>query len=186
MVQKVIIIRNWILQLFSSIHFITFPCLFSYVTQLLPAVRAHLILLCIFNVLIIAFPPFGNKFSPSGTIFLFIYLFILRKSSPELTSASNLSLFAEEDSPWANICAHHPLIYMWDTCHSMAWQALGRSTPGIRTSDPQARSGASELNCCAPDWPPQGQSFHLFNQDAFMVFTVLNQYIVNGCRGGFC
>ena len=38
----------------------------------------------------------------------------LRKVSPELTSATNLPLFAEEDWPWANIHAHLPLLYMLD------------------------------------------------------------------------
>ena len=41
-------------------------------------------------------------------------LFVLRKISPELTSATNPPLFAEEDWPRANIRAHLPLLYMWD------------------------------------------------------------------------
>ena len=50
--------------------------------------------------------------------------FFLRKISPELTSAANPPLFAEEDWPSANIHAHLPLLYMWDACHSMACQAV--------------------------------------------------------------
>ena len=66
---------------------------------------------------------------------LFIY-FLLRKISPELTSAANPPLFAEGDWPWAYIRAHLPLLYMWDACLSVAWQAVHRSTPGIWTGEP--------------------------------------------------
>ena len=62
------------------------------------------------------------------------YLFIFfRKISPELTCAANVPLFAKEDWPWANICAHLPLLYVWDARHSVAWQVMCRSAPGIRT-----------------------------------------------------
>ena len=63
----------------------------------------------------------------------------MRKISPELTSATNGALFAEEDWPWANIRAHLPLLYMWDACHSMAWQAVRRPAPGIQTAEPWAK-----------------------------------------------
>ena len=46
--------------------------------------------------------------------------------------------FFEEDWPWAHICAHLPLLYMWDACHSMACQAVHRSVAGIWTGEPQA------------------------------------------------
>ena len=49
------------------------------------------------------------------------FIFLFRKISPELTSAASPSLFAEEDWPWANICAHLSLLYMWHDCQSMAW-----------------------------------------------------------------
>ena len=62
-------------------------------------------------------------------------LLFLRKISPELTSATNPPLFDEEDWPWANICAHPALFYMWDACCSMACQAVCRSVPGIWTSE---------------------------------------------------
>ena len=52
--------------------------------------------------------------------FYFLFHF-LRKISPELRSAANPPLFAEEDWPWANIGAHLPLLYMWNAFHSMAW-----------------------------------------------------------------
>ena len=51
------------------------------------------------------------------------FSFFLRMISPELTSA-NPPLFSEEDWPWANICAHLPLLYMWDACHSMACRVV--------------------------------------------------------------
>ena len=49
---------------------------------------------------------------------LYTYSF-LRKTGPELTSTANPPLFAEEDWPWANICANLPLFYIWNACHSM-------------------------------------------------------------------
>ena len=57
----------------------------------------------------------------------------MRKISPELTSAANLPLLAEEDWPCANICANLPLLYMWDAYHSMACQVVPRLHQG---SDP--------------------------------------------------
>ena len=67
-----------------------------------------------------------------------LFLFLKKKINPELTSATNPPLFAEEDWPWANTCAHLPMLYMWDACHSMTWQAKHRSTPRIRTGEPWA------------------------------------------------
>ena len=52
------------------------------------------------------------------------FFVFLRKINPELTSAANPPLFAEEDWPWANIRARLPLLYMWDACHSMACQVV--------------------------------------------------------------
>ena len=84
----------------------------------------------------------------------FIYLFYLRKISSELTSAANPLLFAEEDWPWANILAPFPLLYMWDTCHSMAWQAVQRSPPGTPTGKPWATKVACpNLTAALPGWP---------------------------------
>ena len=75
--------------------------------------------------------------SPSVNVCLFVcFLFaFFEKISPELTSATSPPLSAEEDWPWANIRAHLPLLYMWDAYHSMAWQAVRRSAPGIQTSE---------------------------------------------------
>ena len=69
----------------------------------------------------------------------FSSFFLLRKISPELTTA-NPPLFAEEDWPWANICAHLLLLYTWDACHSMAFAKWchvrtrnpNRQTPGCQ------------------------------------------------------
>ena len=64
------------------------------------------------------------------------FLFFWRKISPELTTAPNPPLFAEEDWSWANIHAHLPLLCVWDASQSMACQAVHRSAPRIQTSDP--------------------------------------------------
>ena len=71
-----------------------------------------------------------------------LFVCFLRKISPELTSATNPPLFAEEDWPCANMCAHLPLLYMWDACHSMACQAGPCPHPG---SEP-ANSGLQKRN----------------------------------------
>ena len=54
---------------------------------------------------------------------LFYYYFFLRKISPELTSATNPPLFAEEDWPWANICAYLPPMFFICGMPSTAWLA---------------------------------------------------------------
>ena len=48
-------------------------------------------------------------------------LFVLRKISPELTSTTNPPLFAEEDYPWANICAHLPPFFFICGTPATAW-----------------------------------------------------------------
>ena len=59
-----------------------------------------------------------------------------RKISPELTSATNLPLFAEEDWPCAHIHAHLPLLYMWYAYHSMACHAVPCPHPGSELVNP--------------------------------------------------
>ena len=89
-----------------------------------------------------------------------LFCVCVRKISPELTSAANPLLFAEEDGSWANICAHLPLLYMWDACHNMTWQTVCKSAPGIWTSDPRATK-AEHANLTAA---PLGQPSHnIFN-----------------------
>ena len=86
----------------------------------------------------------------------FSFFFFLRKISPELTSAANPSLFHEEDWPWANIRAHLPLLYTWDTFLSMVCQAVPCPHPGSQVAKPgQPRSGTCELNRCATGPAPR-------------------------------
>ena len=91
---------------------------------------------------------------PLSSLLLLLLFFFFRKISPELTSATNPTLFAKEDWSWANIHAHLPLLYMWDACHSMAWQVGCRSTPGIRTSERRTtKSERVNLTAAPPGWP---------------------------------
>ena len=65
-----------------------------------------------------------RKHTQNSQGFLFVCcFFLLRKTGPELTSVANPPLFAEEGCPWANVCAHLPLFYMWFT--STAWLTSG-------------------------------------------------------------
>ena len=92
----------------------------------------------------------------------FLSFFSLRKISPELTSAANPPLFAEEDWLRANIRAHLPLLYMWDVYQSMAFakqchvrtQDLNQRTPGCQ-------SGTCKLNCCTTGPAPVLLTFKL-------------------------
>ena len=77
---------------------------------------------------------FAHRWPPYQVTLLILFLF-LRKISPELTAASP-PLFAEEDWPWANIHAHLPLLYTWDTCDSMACQAVPRPHPESEAANP--------------------------------------------------
>ena len=72
---------------------------------------------------------------------LAFFFFFLRKISPELTSTINPPLFAEEDWPWANIWAHLPLLYMQDTCHSMACQVMPCLHPGSKPLNSKPERG---------------------------------------------
>ena len=137
------------------------------------------------------FPPLYCKFqydrTMSGVFFFFslLYLqfwhkknFFLRKISPELTSATNPPLFAEEDWPWANIRAHPPPLYMWEARPSMAWQAVHMSAsqdPGWQTLD--RRNGTCELNRCATK--PALPTPKFFWMKAFTLYNV-NQRQHNG------
>ena len=72
-----------------------------------------------------------------GSYWRVLFFFIFwRKISPELTSATNPPLFAEEDWPWANIHVHFPLLYMWDAYHSMVCQVVPRPHPGSELANP--------------------------------------------------
>ena len=91
----------------------------------------------------------------------YIHIF-LRKLSPELTTA-NLPLFAEEDWPWANIHAHLPLLFMWDTYLSMVCQAVPCPHPGPEPVNPgPLGSRMWALNCCTTGSAPKNISWALW------------------------
>ena len=106
-----------------------------------------------------------------------ITFFFLRKISPELTSAANPPLFAEEDRPWAHIRAHLSLLYMWDACHSMACQAV-----------PCPHAGSELVN----PGPPEAEHAHLTGAppgrppDYILDFTPTSVWVytvnINMCR----
>ena len=81
--------------------------------------------------------PFLFIFISFKILFLSFVYFFLRKISPELTSAANLPLSAEEAWPWANIGAHLRLLYMWDTYHSMAYLVVPRPHPESELANPR-------------------------------------------------
>ena len=81
-------------------------------------------------------PEWDEGRLPRGSGLFESFLFFLRKISPELTSAANPPLFAEEQWPWANVHAHLPLLYMWDTYHSMALPSSTMLHPGSKPANP--------------------------------------------------
>uniref|UniRef100_A0A9L0IKQ4 Succinate dehydrogenase complex subunit C n=1 Tax=Equus asinus TaxID=9793 RepID=A0A9L0IKQ4_EQUAS len=78
------------------------------------------------------------------------HITIYRKISPELTSAANPPLFAEED-----IHAHLTLLHMWDAYHSMACQAVPCPHLG---SEPEA----TKAECVHLTPVPPGQPLYCF------------------------
>ena len=69
-----------------------------------------------------------------------ILLFLLRKTGPDL-----------------NICAHLPLLYMWDAYHTMACQMVPSPHLGTELAKPRPpRSGRCALNHC---WPQNTSTF---------------------------
>ena len=104
------------------------------------------------------------------TFFFFWFLLVLffwRKISPQLTTASP-PLFAEEAWLWANVHAHLPLVYTWDTYHSMAAKQCH-----VRTRDPnQWTLGRREAECAnltaaPPGRPPDWKTFKFLPSSAF-------------------
>ena len=112
------------------------------------------------------FLQFGSGIINWLSLFLFVFL---RKISLELTSAANPPVFAEEDWPWANIRAHLLICYMWDACHSMAWQEVHRSAPGIRTSEPRAAKVKCVNLTAAPLVRPPNPSFCIFLPESYIL-----------------
>ena len=99
------------------------------------------------SVLKFVFISSHSDFSPLLLLLLLLFFF-LRKISPELTSAASRPLFAEEDWPWANICAHLPLLYMWDAYHIMAYQAMPCLHPGSALVNSWPLSPLLDASCC--------------------------------------
>ena len=79
----------------------------------------------------------------------FLFFLFLRKISPELTSAANPPLFAEEDWPWANIHAHLPLLYLWHAYHSMACWVVPCRHLASELVNPGLLSRTFAFNRCA-------------------------------------
>ena len=69
-------------------------------------------------------------------VLFFFLFFLLRKISPNLTSAAYLPLFAEEDRAWASIYAHLPLFYMWDTSTALLDKQCGDRCLGFELLNP--------------------------------------------------
>ena len=106
------------------------------------------------------------------------FFFFLRKISPELTTASP-PLFAEEAWPWANICAHLPLLYMWDAYHSMTCQALPCPHQGSEPANLRPlRSRMCELNCCATGPAPKLPFFNLQVWDGMAIKNLMTHSTV--------
>ena len=111
-------------------------------------------------------PPFISPCMPQQLLFvfsLFLSFFVLRKISPELTSATNPLLFAEEDWPWANICVYLPLLLYVGHLPQHSLIRCAMSAPGIRIGKPRATEVEHENLTTAP----QGQPW---------LFLILNCY----------
>ena len=98
-------------------------------------------------------------------IFFLFFILLLRNISPELTSVANPPLFAEEDWPWATICACLPLFHMRDAYHSMVWQVVHRSAPSIRTREPLA----AKVEHANPTAVPPGWHLHFLSWKIFFL-----------------
>ena len=104
----------------------------------LQAVSLHIVSLRLIHDIVwghVALLTWTNIWSVNS-VSIYIYIYILSKISPELTSPTNPPL-GEEDWPWAHIHAHVPLLYMWDACHSMASWVVPRPHPGSKSVNPR-------------------------------------------------
>ena len=72
-----------------------------------------------------------------GTFGVFLFFFV-RKLSPELRSDVNPPPFAKEDWPWANICAHFPLLFIWDSATAWPDKRCVTVHPGSEPVNPLA------------------------------------------------
>ena len=73
--------------------------------------------------------------------------------------SGKLFFFFEEDWPWANICAHLPLTLCVGRLPQHGLTSKARSTPGIRTSEPQAAEAELANLTAAPPGRPLRQTF---------------------------
>ena len=73
-------------------------------------------------------------------------------------------LFAEEGWPWAHICAHLPLRYMWDAYHSMCGKQCHVCTWDPNQGTPGHQSRTCALNPCATRLAPFKLSYSSFCQ----------------------
>ena len=130
------------------------------------SVKAGWWAMVVWYIIICTFPYVWNS----------LYFFFFRKISPELNTA-NPPLFAEEDWPWANICVHLPLLYIWDAYHSMACQAVPcwHQDPNRRTLG--HRGGMCELNCCATG--PTPEIVYTFTKRANFTILEWQKSIIN-------
>ena len=99
------------------------------------------------------------------------FILFLRKISPELT-ATNSPLFTEQDWPWANIHAHPPLLYMWDTYHSIASKRYHVRTQDLNRWTPGHRIETYALNHCATGPAPKSNFNFSFHSQAMRTFAM--------------
>ena len=125
---------------------------FSCVTQIRLKVRKHgniLYQYAKYIIILMDSQKYLKKFNLTSS-YLFIYLFLVRKIGPELTSVANLPHFLEKDFHSANICSNLCLFYVWH-CHGVAWGAMCRSETGIQTREPRAAE-AEHVNLATVPW----------------------------------
>ena len=86
---------------------------------------------------------------PSATPSFFSVL--LRELHPELTSVTNIPLFAGEDCSWANTRAHLPLFCMWVA--TTAWLPMSGIGPRPGTEPGPLKQSVLNLTTRPPGWP---------------------------------
>ena len=68
--------------------------------------------------------------------------------------------FFRQTGPELTLVPHLSLLYMWDACYSMAWQAAHTSVPGIRPGEPQATEADHvNLTTLPRDWTRERNIF---------------------------
>ena len=95
----------------------------------------------------------------------FLSFFFVRTTSSELTSVASLPLFClrKTVAELTSVAVFLHFLYVGH-CHSMAWWAMWRSTPGIWTCEPQAAEGeCTNLTTSPLGWPPESDFTPLFS-----------------------